>query len=120
MHTIFITDLCVKTRIGVSEKERSHKQPLLVSVEIEPEINCETFTDALAATIDYGSLRRDIKNISRSSECNLIEWFALTIARFIKEKYSVRSVTVTVKKFPYGDAAFVGTTVRLQDNKYET
>lgn len=120
MHTIFITDLCVKTRIGVSEKERSQKQPLLVSVEIEPAIESASIGDSLDNTIDYGSVRRDIKNIAKSSECNLIEWFALTIARFIKEKYSVRSVTVTVKKFPYGDAAFVGTTVRLQDNKYET
>lgn len=113
MSTLFIKDLCVKAHIGVHEKERRQKQPLLVSVEVEHEIDYGNFKDSIDSTIDYSSLRREIKNIARTSEFNLIESFALKIARLLKENYRVRGVSVTIKKFPYGDAAFAGCKVSL-------
>jgi dihydroneopterin aldolase len=113
MSIIFINDLCVNAHIGVSEKERKQKQPILVTIEVEHETDYEHFKDSLDSTIDYGSIRNEIKNIARASEFKLIESFALKIARLIKENYGVRSVSVTVKKFPYGDTAFVGTMVKL-------
>ncbi|MGQ9615950.1 MAG: dihydroneopterin aldolase [Spirochaetota bacterium] len=113
MSTLFINDLCVKAHIGVYEKERRNKQPLLISVEVEHEIDYENFKDSIDETIDYSSLRKEIKNIARTSKFNLIESFALKIARLLKENYRVRSVSVTIKKFPYGDAAFVGCRVSL-------
>lgn len=113
MSILFINDLCVNARIGVSEKERKQKQPLLVTIEVEHETDYGHFKDSLDSTIDYGSIRNEIKNIARTSEFKLIESFALKIARFIKENYRVRSVSVTVKKFPYGDTAFVGTMIKL-------
>jgi dihydroneopterin aldolase len=113
MSILFINDLCINAKIGISEKERRQKQPLLVSIEIDHGIDCEHFKDSIDSTIDYGSIRNEIKNIARTSEFNLIESFALKIARFIKENYSLKSVSVTVKKFPYGDTAFVGCKITL-------
>ena len=108
MEKIFIQDLSVTVRTGVTEEERSKKQNILISVEIEPEAEYETLKDSLENTIDYSSIRKDIKKILERKSFKLIETASAKVARCIKDNYRVKHITVTVKKFPYIDAGCVG------------
>jgi dihydroneopterin aldolase len=108
MERIILEDLKVKTTIGVSEKERSRRQHLWVSVEIEPVTRHAGRGDSIENTIDYSSIRRDIKEILEGGAFHLIETAAEQIALHLKSSYPVKSLIVFVKKRPYRDTRYCG------------
>jgi dihydroneopterin aldolase len=109
MGVVLLKDLRVGVFIGVTERERSRKQKLLVSVEIEcapPAGNREN--DSIEGTVDYSEVRRSIREIAEGSRFNLIETLANSIAFALKRTFGPKGaggIRVTVKKFPYRDAA---------------
>ena len=107
MEKIVIEELSINISIGTTEKERSKKQNILVSIEIEPETKYDTINDDIDQTINYSSVRNDIKRLIRTDHFQLIETVAKRIAQFLKSSYNIRSVTVCVKKFPYRDTKYV-------------
>jgi len=108
MEQIFIKNLAVKVHVGVTEKERKKSQLLLVSIEATPINKYSNIRDVLENTIDYSSIRSSVKTLLKNSRFHLIETIAGEIAHLIKNTYSVRNLTVTVKKFPYKDTEWVG------------
>ena len=107
MEKIIIEELAVNISIGTTEKERSKKQNILVSIEIEPEAKYDTINDDIDKTINYSSVREDIKRLIRADHFQLIETVTKRIAQYHKSNYTIRSVTVCVKKFPYRDTKYV-------------
>ena len=107
MEKIIIEELSVNVSIGTTEKERSKKQKILVSIEILPEAKYDTINDDIDQTINYSSVRKDIKMLMRTEHFQLIETVAKRIAQLLKSNYNIRSVTVCVKKFPYRDTKYV-------------
>jgi FolB domain-containing protein len=106
MENIILEDISIKTHIGVGEKERARRQKLTVSIEMEPLSGYESRGDLLENTIDYSSVRRDVLRILQESKFHLIETAAERIARYLKEHYSIKSLTVLVKKRPYRDTRY--------------
>ncbi len=107
MEKIVIEELAINISIGTTEKERSKKQRILLSIEIEPEAKYGTINDDLDQTIDYSSVRKDIKRLTKTDHFQLIETVAKRIALYLKGNYYIRSVTVCIKKFPYRDTKYV-------------
>ncbi len=111
MNKITINNLSVKTHIGVTERERRKSQSLLLSIDMVPAIVYTEESDSLDDTIDYSSVRKGIKSIVQESSYHLIETVALVCARYIKKSFPVKSVTVTVKKYPYRDTEYVACSI---------
>ena len=95
---ISISGLVVETRIGVTEKERSRPQDLLIDIEIERDLSAAGASDALVDTIDYDGLVDEVAALVRSTECNLLEALASRIADRVADKDGVTGVTVRVGK----------------------
>ena len=95
---ISIEGLCVETRIGVTQKERSRPQDVLVDIEVAADLARSAATDALQDTIDYDSLVAEVAALIRASECNLLETLAANIAGLVSAKQGVFGVTVGVRK----------------------
>jgi dihydroneopterin aldolase len=106
MEAIIICDLEIHLHIGVTEAERSSSQRVLVSAEIEPATQRE-IGDSLENTIDYSAVRRGVQDLLKDGSFSLIETVADLVARYILDEFRSRRVTVTVKKFPYRDTAYV-------------
>jgi 7,8-dihydroneopterin aldolase/epimerase/oxygenase len=111
MGMILLEDLRLKVTIGVTERERSRKQKLLVSAEMELAAPAgENWkNDSIEDTVDYSEVRRSIKELAEGSRFNLIETLANSIAFELKRRFEskgARGIRVTVKKFPYRDAAY--------------
>jgi FolB domain-containing protein len=106
MEKIILEEIRVKTYIGVSDRERARRQTLRVSIEMEPLSGYESKGDLLENTIDYSTVRRDVLCILRENRFHLIETAAERIARYLKEHYSLKSLTVLVKKRPYRDTRY--------------
>jgi FolB domain-containing protein len=95
---IVIEGLCVETRIGVTEKERSRPQDVVIDVEVATDLGAAGRSDDLDETIDYDALVTEVAKLVRTSECNLLERLAANIADEVSGKSGVRGVTVRVKK----------------------
>jgi dihydroneopterin aldolase len=106
METIIISDLEIRMHIGVTEEERNSSQRVLITAEMEPATQRE-IGDKLENTIDYSAVRQGIGALLKADRFNLIETVAEVTARYILDEFRTRKVTVTVKKFPYDDTAFV-------------
>lgn len=113
MGTILIEDLSVRVSVGVTDRERSKKQTLLVSVEMRTEASPGTIGDSLDRTIDYSKVRGAIKSLLERGRYNLIETVAEKTAHEVKSRFHAGGVRVTVKKFPYRDVRHVSYTTEL-------
>ncbi len=113
MAKIILEEISVTTHLGVTEKERSKKQKILVTVCIVPVIHFESLNDSLDNTVNYSKVRGDIINIFGENRFHLIETAAGKIASYIKGKYPVKNITVLIKKFPYKDTKFVAFELKI-------
>lgn len=93
-----IRGLCVETRIGVTERERSRPQDVLIDLEITTDHSRAAASDSLTDTIDYDALITAVSELVRKSECNLLERLGSDIAGLVADWSGVDGVTVTVGK----------------------
>ena len=113
MHKIVLEEITVRLNVGVTETEKKHRQKISISIELYPTIEPNRINDNIASTVNYSSVRQDVKTLLRNSTHNLIETVALQIAEHIKEQYQVKIVRVNVKKYPYRDIKAVSYTIEL-------
>lgn len=95
---ITVSGLTVETRIGVTEKERSRPQDVVIDIDIERDLAAAGASDSLEDTIDYDGLVNEVAALARASECNLLEALASKIADRVADKDGVTGVTVKVGK----------------------
>lgn len=95
---ITVSGLTVETRIGVTEKERSRPQDVVIDIDIERDLAAAGASDSLEDTIDYDGLVNEVAALARASECNLLETLASKIADRVADKDGVTGVTVKVGK----------------------
>ena len=95
---IVIRGLSVETRIGVTEKERSSPQDVLIDIELSVDLMCPGRSDDLVDTVDYDALVNEVAALVRSGERKLLERLADEIAELLSAKNGVAGVTVEVMK----------------------
>ncbi len=95
---IAIRGLRLKTRIGVSERERSSPQVVVIDVEIQADLGRAGKSDDLAHTIDYSSVVSAIAELVQSSESKLLEHLAEQIAERIRSLEDAGGIVVEVRK----------------------
>lgn len=95
---IAIRGLVVDTRIGVTEKERSEPQDVVIDIELRSDLTTPGRSDDLADTIDYDALVNDVAALVRAGERSLLERLADEIATLLSAKNGVSGVTVEVMK----------------------
>jgi len=95
---IFIRDLLVRCILGVEEGERREKQDVVVQVELWVDLRKAGRTDALADSIDYSVLKRQILQATESTQYRLIEALARRIADECLKDQRIECVKVAVEK----------------------
>jgi len=89
--------------MGVSEKERSQPQNILLSgvFTLDPENNDSHLTDRIDDTIDYACLAKTIKEYSLSLEPFLLENLGYRLGKQIMDIYpGISAVSLTLTKVP--------------------
>jgi FolB domain-containing protein len=107
MDSIFIRELEVFYRVGVSKEERIAPQRLLLTVEIEHNFEAAAKTDDLTATIDYYAVAHRLLRLGEGREWKLIESLTIEIANTVLREFGGAAVTVEVRKFVLPQAADV-------------
>jgi 7,8-dihydroneopterin aldolase/epimerase/oxygenase len=98
MDTIFISELKVKTKLGVPEWERMVPQTIILDIEIGYDLAPAGKSDAIADTIDYGAVVARIQTTLKEHSFQLVEALAEHICKLILKEFKAESVKIKVAK----------------------
>ena len=98
MYKILICDLLTRGVIGLSEKERSRPQDILVNVEMETDIRDAALSDSIEDCVDYSEMTKAIFLLVEKSERSTLEALTTDIANLCLSHPRVVSVTVRTEK----------------------
>ena len=98
MDTIFISELKVKTKLGVPAWERMVPQTIIMDIEIGYDLSKAGKSDAIADTIDYGAVVARIRATVKEQSFQLVEALAEHVCQLILKEFGALSVKVKVAK----------------------
>jgi len=98
MDTIFISELKVKTKLGVPEWERMVPQTIILDIEIGYDLSKACKSDAIADTIDYGAVVARIRETLTEHCFQLVEALAEHICQLILKEFKALNVKIKVAK----------------------
>ena len=104
---IEIADLEVKSKIGVSEKERECFQRLLVCLRFQIEARFRDLKDEFEKTVDYARVAAAVEEIAEANKAQLLETLVSTIADSLMERFAIRRLELELKKFILPNARWV-------------
>ncbi len=100
MDSILLSNIAVRTRIGVPDNERKTPQDILITIELFHPLVSTATSDTLGEGIDYAEITADIVSLA-GTERKTIERFAEDIASAILQKFKPQGgMRVTVTKKP--------------------
>ena len=108
---ILISNLEFRTRIGVTQVERAHKQRLSVSLVLTPRYGFDNLGDDIANTVNYSAVRKAVIALATGSARQLIETLAREIAELVLTQFACVAVEVELRKYVLADTDYVA--VRL-------
>lgn len=95
---VLIRDLRVKTRIGVTEEERSEARELVIDLELSTNFDEAARVDELTETVDYAAVAAAVSEMLSSSEAKLLEHVAEKVAERLLGFAGVTAVRVEIRK----------------------
>ena len=98
MDEMEITDLCVRTEVGISPHELGKLQELFITVQLRTSIKRAGETDRIEDTINYKTISKEVLLHVENKRYNLIEAVATDVARICVVRHGVSSVKVTIAK----------------------
>ena len=98
MDTIFISELKVKTKLGVPAWECMVAQTIILDIEIGYDLSAAGKSDAIADTIDYGAVVARIHDTLKEHSFQLVEALAEHVCQLILSEFGALSVKIKVAK----------------------
>lgn len=95
---VFIEALKVDTVIGVYDWEKTIQQTLQFDIEMRTDIKVAAQIDDLSKTVDYSEVAKDVVELAKQNQAELIETVAEKVAQLILADYHVSSVKITLRK----------------------
>ena len=98
MDKIFIEDLMVRGIIGISEKERSRPQDIVINATLYTDISKGSISDDIEDCVNYRTVAKTIiAHIQKVSRFT-VEALAADIADICLKTYNVQKVKIKVEK----------------------
>ena len=98
MDRIVITDLRVEAVIGILPHERVRAQPLALDLELAADVATPAASGDIADALDYKALSDAVRELVATSEELLIETLAERVCAFVRERFGVSWVRLTLHK----------------------
>ena len=98
MDIIFISELKVKTKLGVPAWERMVAQTVILDIEIGYDLTKACKSDVIADTIDYGAVVARIHETLNEHSFQLVEALAEHVCQLIFKEFGALSVKIKVSK----------------------
>ncbi|MCE5197503.1 MAG: dihydroneopterin aldolase [Armatimonadota bacterium] len=98
MDKIHIRDLTLQCIIGLYERERHEKQPVVINITLHADLREAGRSDDVTKTVDYKAVKQRVLQLAEESQFMLVEALAEAIADACLEFDRVEQVDVTVEK----------------------
>ena len=98
MDIVFISDLRIRTIIGIYDWERKVKQSISLDLEMGADIARAAATDAIEDTLNYKAVSKRLIEFVEASDFQLVETLAEKIAAIVLTEFRVPWVRLTVHK----------------------
>jgi FolB domain-containing protein len=105
---IFIDNLRLRCRVGITDEERAAPQEILVNVSLTVGLERAGTSDNLGDTVDYKEMMERISQFVSGREFKLLESLAEGIAALALKPAGVEKVTVRVRKTKYSGEPSIG------------
>lgn len=98
MDRIHITDLQLRCVIGVYPEERREKQDVCLNLTLFADLRRAGESDHLADTVDYKTVKKQVRTLVEGSSFQLLERLAAEVARVCLGAPGVTRVVVRIDK----------------------
>jgi FolB domain-containing protein len=105
---VFVKNLVVPCKVGVTIEERLKKQNVVFDIEVFCDLSLAGTTDELSKSISYSEIQEKIINSVTRSEFKLLESAAEVVASLILKNPLCSKVTISVKKEKYAKEPMMG------------
>lgn len=95
---ILITDLHLRTIIGINEEERKNRQDVLINIVLEADTRAAGASDQIEDAVNYRTITKRIIKLVEGSQFLLVEKMAAEIAGICLADARVEAATVRVEK----------------------
>ncbi len=108
MDKIFVKNLVLASKIGVTQKERSKNQNVILDIEVFCDLTQAGVTDDLSKSVSYSEIQEKVTELVEKGEFKLLESLAENVALLILESPIASRVSVAVKKEKYNKKPMMG------------
>jgi FolB domain-containing protein len=98
MDRILISDLLVRSIVGINDDERREKQDVLINLALFADLEKAGKSDRFEDAMDYRAVKKKVMALAENSRFFLVEALAEAIASLCLEDPRVKSVQVRVEK----------------------
>ena len=113
---VFIKNLVLPSKVGVTKEERSQKQNVIIDIEILCDLKPAGVTEDLSKSIDYAEIQEKVTAAVTNGEFKLLESLAQAVASIILKNPLASQVTVAAKKEKYGQKPVMGIEITRDRN----
>jgi len=118
MAIIRITDLKLRTIIGINDWERTSKQDIIINIKMEFDATKASQSDEIRDTVDYKLLTKKIINRVEESRYFLLEKLARQILNIVMDHQMVDAASVRVDK-PFALRFADSASIELHEKKQQ-
>ncbi len=98
MDTITLSNISIKTLIGIHAWEQSVPQKLVIDLTLSTDATTIGRTDSIEYAIDYEKVVQEIMSFATKEHFQLIETFADRLANHLLTLFPTNNITLTVHK----------------------
>lgn len=108
MDKVFVRNLVVPCKVGVTNEEQLIKQNVIVEIDVFCDLSSAGATDDLSKSISYVEIQEKVNEAVKDGEFKLLESVAETVAALILKNPRTSKVVVSVKKQKYAKEPSMG------------
>mgnify|MGYP003131109936 CR=1 FL=1 len=95
---IHISDLLLRTIIGINDEEREKKQDVLINISMLVDLKTAGRSDDINDAVNYRTITKEIIDLVENSHFQLVEKMADEVARICLQDHKVQSARVQIEK----------------------
>ncbi len=95
---IQISDLLLRTIIGINDEEREKRQDVLVNITMQADLREAGRTDEISDAVNYRTITKEVIELIENSEFQLVEKMADEVAKICLKDQRVQLAIVKIEK----------------------
>ena len=95
---IHISDLLLRTIIGINEEERNKKQDVLINLTLDVDLLQAGRSDEISDAVNYRTITKEIIDLVENSEFQLVEKMAHEVGRICLKDDRVQRTLIRIEK----------------------